>query len=195
MKVRSAEWLASGAKAAQLPDARRPEFAFLGRSNVGKSSLLNALVQRKGLARISATPGKTRLIHLFAVETDRGPLVLADLPGYGYARVPERERAAWRALVEGYLESGRNLRAAILLQDVRRDLGEDELLLVDWLAERRIPVVLAITKGDKLATMQRAKRVAAIRAQLGGRELPVCVTSARLRDGLAELWKALANRL
>lgn len=193
MRIKQSALRTSCAKVSQLPDTDLPEFAFLGRSNVGKSSLLNALVRRKNLARTSGTPGKTRMIHFFDVTSDAGPLLLVDLPGYGFARVSRTERAAWRGLVEGYLEGRGQLRVAILLQDVRRDLSEDETLLLDWLAQRDIPAVVAITKADKLKTMQRKKRVSALRKQLEGRDVPVRVTSAQSREGLPELWKLLRD--
>ncbi|MFP6639175.1 MAG: ribosome biogenesis GTP-binding protein YihA/YsxC, partial [Myxococcota bacterium] len=142
MKIRRAEWLMSCPRVSLFPDSERSEVAFLGRSNVGKSSLLNGLVQRKQLAKTSSTPGKTRMIHFFEVDTDRAELTFVDLPGYGWARVSRRERESWQGLVEGYLAQRSQLCAAILLQDVRRDLSEDETLLLDWLSEREIDSLL-----------------------------------------------------
>ena len=191
MRIKNSALLTSCPKVSQLPETTWPEFAFLGRSNVGKSSLLNALVQRKNLAHTSSTPGKTRMIHFFEVTTDVQSLLLVDLPGYGFARVSRQERNAWRGLVEGYLESRDQLRAAILLQDVRRDFSDDETLLLDWLAQRKIPAVVAITKADKLKSMQRKKRVAALRSQMDDRNVPVRVTSSQSKEGLPELWNLL----
>ncbi len=195
MKIRRAELNRSCAKPDQFPDTSRLEFAFLGRSNVGKSSLLNALVQRKQLARTSSTPGKTRMIHFFEVDVDSQALMLVDLPGYGWARVSRKERESWQSLVEGYLEDREALRTAILLQDLRRDFSEDETLLLDWLAERGIEALVVLTKGDKLKPMRRAKRAKELRGQLGNRSVPVLLTSSQAKQGIHELWKAIRERL
>jgi len=195
MKIRRAELLASCGRRSQLPDTDRPEFAFLGRSNVGKSSLLNALVRRKSLARTSSTPGKTRLVHFYDVDTDAGAPLFVDLPGYGFARVPKSERDAWRRLVEGYLDGRPQLRAAILLQDIRRDWSEDEALLVDWLAERDTDVIVALTKADKLKPMQRKKRVAELVRQIGRKGMSVVVTSAQSKLGVDGLWGEVRGRM
>jgi GTP-binding protein len=195
VKIRRAELNRSCAKPDQFPDTSRLEFAFLGRSNVGKSSLLNALVQRKQLARTSSTPGKTRMIHFFEVDVDSQALMLVDLPGYGWARVSRKERESWQSLVEGYLEDREALRTAILLQDLRRDFSEDETLLLDWLAERGIEALVVLTKGDKLKPMRRAKRAKELRGQLGNRSVPVLLTSSQAKQGIHELWKAIRERL
>ena len=195
MKIRRAELNRSCAKPDQFPDTSRLAFAFLGRSNVGKSSLLNALVQRKQLARTSSTPGKTRMIHFFEVDVDSQALMLVDLPGYGWARVSRKERESWQSLVEGYLEDREALRTAILLQDLRRDFSEDETLLLDWLAERGIEALVVLTKGDKLKPMRRAKRAKELRGQLGNRSVPVLLTSSQAKQGIHELWKAIRERL
>ena len=148
VKILSADIVATAAGASQFPRDGLPEVAFLGRSNVGKSSLLNRLVARKQLARTSGTPGQTRLLHFYRVRRSANDLLLVDLPGYGYAKVPKKERARWQRLIEGYLEDREPLRAAVLLQDIRRDPGEDETLFVEWLHARHIPVPLAVTKLD-----------------------------------------------
>jgi len=208
MNVLRAELAVTAAGPEAFPCEGLPEIAFLGRSNVGKSSLLNRLAERHKLAHTSRTPGKTRLIHFYRLDLRFGAegefpgssgqverVLLVDLPGYGYARVSKAERIAWRRLVEGYLEGRAVLRAAVLLQDIRRDPGADEELLLAWLEERLIPALLVLTKADKVAAMQRAQRVRAL-----GRETTVpadrlVTTSARLGLGVEELWRALAGFL
>jgi GTP-binding protein len=191
MKILNAEWLATAAAPDGFPKPAAPEVAFLGRSNVGKSSLLNALVQRKKLARISSAPGKTRLIHFYRVERSGLETTLVDLPGYGYAKVSKSERARWQGLVESYLEGRPTLRAAVLLQDVRRDISEDETLLIDWLGEREIPVVLAITKIDKLKSMRRKARLTALQKSIALPKSDIVATSAEKRTGIDALWRAI----
>ncbi len=194
MKIRRAELCRSCAKPGQFPETPRPEGAFLGRSNVGKSSLLNALVQRKQLARTSSTPGKTRMIHFFEVDIDASEWMFVDLPGYGWARVSRKERESWQSLVEGYLEGRPQLRTAILLQDLRRDISEDETLLLDWLAERGVEAMVVLTKADKLKPMRRAKRARELRAQLARPAVPVLLTSSQAKQGIVELWRAIRDR-
>ena len=192
MKIESAEHCATAARPEELPKPGAPEIAFLGRSNVGKSSLINRLVNRRRLAHTSGAPGKTRLLHLYRVRRGGRELILADLPGYGFARVSKAERKRWRAMVESYLEDRPPaLRGAVLLQDLRRDLSDDETQLVAWLEERGIPVVVALTKIDKLKPMRRAARVRELRRALEFPEARVIATSAEKGDGIAELWRAL----
>lgn len=191
MKIRSAELVISCSSASQFPESSLPEVAFLGRSNVGKSSLLNALVQRKKLARTSSTPGKTRLIHFFRVEVGKTELMLVDLPGYGWAKVSRKERGSWQRLVEDYLGDRPQLRAAMLLQDLRRDISEDETLLLDWLAEREVPSMLVLTKADKLKPMRRQNKVAALTKAVGAPKEFVIPTSSQSGDGTDRLWNKI----
>ncbi len=191
MKIQHAELLASCANVGQFPIDGLPEVAFLGRSNVGKSSLLNALVGRKQLARTSGTPGKTRLIHFFRVVAGGHELALVDLPGYGWAKVSRSERKSWGKLVEGYLEHRDPLRLAILLQDLRRDFSEDETLLLDWLDERDVPWQVVITKSDKLKPMRRTKRVNELVAQLGRKGPKPVAASSQSRQGVDDVWRVI----
>jgi GTP-binding protein len=191
MKVLRAELAVTASGPSDFPETGLPEVAFLGRSNVGKSSLLNRLVKRKALARTSSTPGKTRLLNFYRVESDAAALHLVDLPGYGFARVSRAERERWKRLVERYLEGRAPLRAAVLLQDLRRDWSEDESLLVAWLAERGVPVLVALTKIDKLKPMRRAERVRGLARDTGLPAERVVPTSAQTGAGVPELWSAI----
>ncbi|MDP6981129.1 MAG: ribosome biogenesis GTP-binding protein YihA/YsxC [Myxococcota bacterium] len=191
MKIKRAELLTSCSKPSHFPAPDLPEVAFLGRSNVGKSSLLNALVQRKKLARTSSTPGKTRLIHFFHVEAGSDELLLVDLPGYGWAKVSRNEREGWQSLIESYLEDRPVLRAAMLLQDLRRDFSEDETLLLEWLAERGVPSLVALTKTDKLKPMRRKARIAELKKSLDAPMQAIIPTSSQTRDGIDLLWRRI----
>lgn len=137
--------LAAGRKD-QLPKSNLPEVVFSGKSNVGKSSLINRLVQRKALARVSATPGKTATINFYRLPECR----LVDLPGYGYARVSQKEKQRWASLVEGYFEPGRNIALVIQLVDMRHKPTADDLQMIDFLYQTQLPFVVVCTKSDKL---------------------------------------------
>jgi GTP-binding protein len=189
VKILNAELVTSAAAAAGFPAEGPPEVAFLGRSNVGKSSLLNRLVARRSLARTSKTPGRTQLVNFFSVRTPDRELRFVDLPGYGWARVSKRERRAWQALVESYLEKRAPLRLGILLQDIRRDPGVDEIDLLPWLAERSVPVVGVLTKVDRLSARERNERLRAFaRAGLPIEWMPC---SAKTGEGIEGLWAAI----
>ena len=195
MKILSARIVATAAGPEGYPAGGLPEVAFLGRSNVGKSSLLNRLAARKQLARTSRTPGKTRLLHFFRVERPGRELLLVDLPGYGYAKASKSEKARWQGLIEEYLERREALRAAVLLQDLRRDPTEDETLLLRWLFEREIPSLVAITKIDKLKPAERAARLRVLGESLPVQADWVVPTSARTGAGIEELWRLIDTLL
>lgn len=195
MKILEADILTSAAGPEGWPDSELPEVAILGRSNVGKSSLLNRLVGRRKLARISATPGKTRLLHFFHIRRPECELLLVDLPGYGYAKVSLKERKAWQRMIEAYLEGRKPLRAAILLQDARRDPTDDEIRLLAWLAERRIPTLLAVTKMDKLKAKERVRRMRALDEALPVQADWKFLTSAKTGAGIDELWRKIDTLL
>ena len=193
-RIQSAEYRCAASAAAEFPPPRAPEVALLGRSNVGKSSLLNRLVNRRSLARTSSTPGKTRLLHWYDVVRGEQPLALVDLPGYGFAKVSRAERQSWQRLIEAYLDA-RRARLALLLQDLRRDWSEDESLLLAWLAQRDIPALVAITKADKEKPMRAAARERELRAAIGLPPERVIATSAETGKGIDELWKAIHAEL
>jgi GTP-binding protein len=186
-----AERIASATGPDGFPRGDLPEVAFLGRSNVGKSSLLNRLAGRKRLAFASSKPGTTRLLHFYRLERRGRPVVLVDLPGYGFARVSRDERDAWRALVESYLRERTPLRACVLLQDIRRDLTEDETLLLEWLRQRGLPAIAALTKCDKLSANDRRNRAGLLTAALDLPRDRIVATSAESGLGVPELWKAI----
>jgi GTP-binding protein len=189
VKILAAELLTSAAGPEGFPPPGLPEVAILGRSNVGKSTLINRITGRRSLARASATPGKTRLLNFFRVRRPEGEVVLVDLPGYGYAKVSKQERRGWQELIESYLGRRANLRLAILLQDVRRDPGPDEADLLPWLAARGVPVVGAATKVDRLSKRERTARLAALAA--AGLPIAWIAASGRTGEGVEEIWAAI----
>jgi GTP-binding protein len=170
------------------PEPKLPEVAFAGRSNVGKSSLLNQLVRRKRFARVSNTPGRTREINFFVVN---GQFVLVDLPGYGYARISKEKRAEWRPLIEGYLRNSPELRGIVQLLDVRHDPTRDDRQMLAFLADLGVPTLFALTKIDKLTPTKRAERVQALMGELGASEEQVIPFSAVTGEGRDELAAAV----
>ncbi len=197
MKIKNADFALAAPTWKALPPAGAPEVAFAGRSNVGKSSLLNALLGRKQLARTSGTPGKTQALNFYAVNTHptKGPeLYCVDLPGYGYAKVSQSQRAAWQRLVGRYVteraEDG-PLRAVVQLIDSRHPPTKLDEELMAVLLESPAPHLIALTKADKLSSNERQKVVAALHEHLRpyGLELPVVLTSAEKKQGIDELWR------
>ena len=183
----SAKFITSAAKPADFPPGRLPELAVVGRSNVGKSSLINSLVGQQGLARTSRTPGRTRLLNWFEVD---GRFNLVDLPGYGYAAVDRDMRAGWQPLIEEYLGKRDVLSGVLLLIDVRRGPEAEELDFVPWLEQRKVPIVVALTKADKLPKNKSMLEVAKAKKTLGLKRDPFAV-SAQDGEGLDPLWRAL----
>ena len=174
------------------PESTLPEIAFAGRSNVGKSSLLNTLLRRRSAARVSRTPGRTREINFFRVND---AFLLVDLPGYGYARVAKSRRAEWKPLIEGYLKQSPMLKGLVLLLDSRREPSDDDRAMLDFLAERETPVLIAITKMDKFGNEAGRARVKAIAEALdldADQVVPVSATTGLGRNDLAT---ALTNLL
>lgn len=160
MKPESAVFEMSVALKAQLPADTLPEIVFSGRSNVGKSTLINTLLRRKNLARTSATPGKTATINFYKLDTMR----FVDLPGYGYAKVAKDEKRKWGELIEGYFAADRDLRLVIQLCDMRHDPTADDRQMIEFMAENGFPFLVVLTKADKLNKTERAARLAAYEA-------------------------------
>ena len=185
----AARFVTSAAKPGDFPPPSLPEIAVVGRSNVGKSSLINALVGQDSLARTSRTPGRTRLVNWFAIDER---FYLVDLPGYGYAEVSQAMRESWRPLIEGYLSERKSLAGVLLLIDVRRGVQDEELDFAPWLAERAMPVVVALTKADKLPKNKRVLEVRRARQALGLGRDPLLV-SALGGDGIEPLWRAVVQ--
>ncbi|MFN2636956.1 MAG: ribosome biogenesis GTP-binding protein YihA/YsxC [Gemmatimonadaceae bacterium] len=172
------------------PESSLPEIAFAGRSNVGKSSLLNALVRRKSFARVSRTPGRTREINFFRINNG---FVFVDLPGYGYARISKERKAAWRPLINSYLRRTAQLRGMVLLLDIRRDPSDDDRAMLDFLAEIEVPTIVALTKTDKLSKSAAQERGQAISSALALPPEQVIPFSAHSGEGRVELLEAITE--
>ena len=172
------------------PESSLPEVAFAGRSNVGKSSLLNSLVRRKSFARVSRTPGRTREINFFRINN---AFVLVDLPGYGYARVSKEKKAQWRPLIESYLRRTTQLRGIVLLLDIRREPSDDDRAMLDFLAEMEVPTIVALTKMDKLTKAAALKQAADIARALALASEQVIPFSAQTGEGRIELLEAITE--
>ncbi len=188
MKVPT-HFVTSASKPDEFPPPTLPELAVVGRSNVGKSSLINSLVGQDRLARTSRTPGRTRLVNWFEVET-APRFHLVDLPGFGYAEVSQAMRESWRPLIESYLTDRTTLAGVLLLIDIRRGAEEEELDFVPWLAERKTPIVVALTKCDKLPKNKRTLEVMRQKKLLGLRRDPFAV-STHSHDNIDALWRAV----
>jgi GTP-binding protein len=174
------------------PEGTLPEIAFAGRSNVGKSSLLNRLVGRRSLARVSRTPGRTREINFFRVNDQ---FILADLPGYGYARVSKTRKAEWRPLIEGYLSNTPQLAGVVQLLDMRHEPSDDDVAMLDLLSELEMPTVVVLTKSDKLSKKAAAERIREISLGLGLDPEQTIAFSARTGEGRDELAGAVVSAL
>jgi len=191
--IRSLEFVGGMAAASGWrPPAELPEIAFAGRSNVGKSSLLNRLVHRKKFARVSNTPGRTREVNFFRVND---AFLLVDLPGYGYARVSKERRAEWRPLIESYLRSTTQLRGVVQLLDSRHEPTGDDLQMLDYLGELGVPTIIVLTKIDKLTPKERQRRRAEIAGAIGVDDDQIIAFSATTGEGRNELAEAVESLL
>ena len=192
MHITSAEFTTSAAKPSQYPLADLPEIAFAGRSNVGKSSLINTLVNRKRLVKTSATPGRTRLINFFDINQK---FRFVDLPGYGYAKVPYFIKQKWGPMIETYISTRPTLKGVVLIMDIRRIPGQDELNLMNWFDQYRIPFQMVLTKSDKFSKNKQTYHKGRIAQALYVKERDLILFSARSGRGREDLWRAIAALL
>jgi len=188
MIVTSAEFIKSAVRPSQYPAGDRPEIAFSGRSNVGKSSLINTLLNRKKLVKTSAKPGRTQLLNFFEINRS---FYFVDIPGYGYARVPQAVRRSWRPMIETYLSQSKNLRGVVLIMDIRRDPAAEERNLIDWLAHHHVARLLVLTKADKLSRNKQNVRRLATAKILASPADELIVFSAKSRQGADAVWQGL----
>ena len=193
MKIKNVELSIVCGITSKLPETDRVEVAFAGKSNVGKSSLINALMNRKALARTSATPGKTQTINFYNVNDI---MYLVDLPGYGYAKVSEAEKVKWGQLIERYLHTSKQLKAVFLLIDIRHDPSANDKMMYDWIVEQGYNPIIIATKLDKLKRSQVQKHVKMIKEGLqlvpGTTVIPF---SAETKQGREEIWELMESFL
>jgi len=193
MKISSAEFIKSAVWPPQYPPATLPEIAFVGRSNVGKSSLINTLVERKNLAKTSNTPGRTQLINFFSINEK---IFFVDLPGYGFAKVARSVKKDWGDMMDAYLKERQNLALVVFILDIRRTPSEDDLSLRDWLDNYRIPYLFVLTKADKLSNNQALNQKRLIEKDLGGSvRNKTILFSAKTRKGKEEVWQMLDDHV
>ena len=193
MIIKSAELETVCGITSRFPDNTCPEFAFAGKSNVGKSSLINALLNRKSLARTSSTPGKTQTVNFYRVND---AFYFVDLPGYGYARVSKTEREKWGKMIERYLHKSQMLRQVFLLIDIRHEPGENDRMMYDWIVKNGFHPVVIATKKDKIKRSQLSKQTAVIRRTLGmGAEELLIPFSAETKEGREEIYAILTAGL
>lgn len=182
-------FLKSAFEKGHYPPPQRPEIAFAGKSNVGKSSLINVLVNRNKLARTSSTPGRTQALNFFNIGSN---LCFVDLPGYGFAKVPLNIKASWGKMVETYLKTRDNLKAVIVIIDIRRDLSDDDINLINWLIDYKRGVIPVLTKVDKLNRKERETRTRILEGALSGMNVDKPVLfSAQTGEGKDEIWKRI----
>lgn len=200
--VTKSEYILSAVGKTQYPEEKFPEIVFIGRSNVGKSSLINSLTRRKNLARTSQTPGKTQTINFYKVELKISAeeilyknFYLVDLPGYGYAKTSKTNRVTWAKFIEEYLLDSREIKFVCQLIDMRHLPMESDLKILSWLIEKNLPVLIVATKSDKLSKNEQKKNLAAIKKSLGIAELSVLPYSSEKNEGRSDLLDVIADSL
>lgn len=188
MNFNKAEFFASYGEYKQLPPAERTEFAFAGRSNVGKSSLINKIFNRKSLARVSSVPGKTATVNFYKIDE----CFLVDLPGYGYAKIAKKDKLRWSELIEGYLMSGRDIALIFQLIDMRHPPSADDKHMINFMIDNELPFVIILTKADKLSKNERAARMEALKQEIEYfDEITVIQFSAVTGEGADEIRKII----
>lgn len=188
MHVKTAIFTTSATKPSNYPAETVPEIAFAGRSNVGKSSMINKLLNRKNLVRTSSTPGRTQMLNFFSINEE---FLLVDLPGYGFAKVPLAVKQAWGPMIRTYLQERKTLAAVVMLYDIRRVPRSEDLQLLDWLEEFGVPTIPVVTKIDKVNRSQRKKHVQAIAEATGLDPAAFSLFSSLTREGFDDLWERL----
>lgn len=193
MKVNHVEFIISAVGPKQYPEDGLPEIALAGRSNVGKSSLINSLINRKNLARTSSKPGKTQTLNFYRIEN---AFHFVDLPGYGFAQVSRVEKEKWGKMIEEYLTHRKELRLVILLVDIRHPPSKDDQAMYNWLLHYRIPIMVVATKADKISKNQLQKHLKIIKDTLGlAPEIPLIAHSSETKVGKEEIWKTIDQTL
>lgn len=190
MIIKSAEFVTSAVKPSQYPEDGIPEIAFSGRSNVGKSSLINTLVNRKHLVKTGSRPGRTQLINFFLINES---FSFIDLPGFGYAKVPASVKKKWGPMVETYLSTRKDLKGVALIMDIRRIPKQEEFNMIQWLNYYQIPCITILTKSDKLSKTKRKTQKEAISRTLGVDPDNLLIFSAKTRMGKPEVWEAIED--
>ncbi|RQD69951.1 MAG: YihA family ribosome biogenesis GTP-binding protein [Tindallia sp. MSAO_Bac2] len=193
MKINEASFIGSYVKPEQFPEEAVPEIALAGRSNVGKSSLINTLLGRKKLAKTSGTPGKTRTINFYRINQH---FFLVDLPGYGYAKVSKKERDSWGKMIENYLANRDTLREVVLLVDIRHDPSEDDRIMYEWIRYQGFGQLVVATKADKLSRSRQIQQMRRIKTKLGMPESAIILPFSSLKKtGIDEVWDLLKIHL
>jgi len=195
MRIKNARFLTSMKNKSGYPAPGLPEIAVCGKSNVGKSSLINLLTNNSKLAEVSGSPGKTRLVKFFVINEE---FVLVDLPGYGYAKVSKSEKESWSGMMEEYFDVSENLCAFLILVDIRHQPTQNDMMMFEWAAHFGLHVIVVATKADKIAKTRRHQRIKEIKQKVGGGiDYPVVAVSALKKTGvdalLAEIGKALGR--
>jgi GTP-binding protein len=192
MKIISAEFIKSAVEISHYPLESLPEIAFAGRSNVGKSSLINSLLNKKNLVKVSSSPGKTRLINFFKINNQ---FSFVDLPGYGFARVPPAMKKKWGKMVETYLKNRRNLKIVILILDIRHTPTENDEKMLEWLDHYKIQTVFIANKSDKIKKREKNKQVQTILNTLKRPDGRAIVYSSKNKEGIKDLWKIIEQSI